>query len=375
MNRPSHDAREGDRSDRQDGFALLVALLAIVGLTALATGGFVLSSSEHDVSDNFGRSQDAFYVAQSGLNQFLATNVGTPSGSQTYSFSSGTAEVSAFRMATTGSDGRSVYRVVSEGRVEAGRGRESTRVVSTLAVLDPLFTSLPGALVSGTGVQKNGSSGEISGIDDSDSNDCPSGGQNTAGLFVPPDDTPDDEGNGYGDVDEQVTEGDPEVQEVSDPLSQVDIDWQSIIDGTSVTPTHTVSSGSPDGDWPRYDTLPSSSYPVVYADDTDGFSVDGNDDGRGLLIVRGDLTLNGSFEWDGPVLVGGQITSDGNQTINGGMVTGLNQTLDPPEDVGEGNIDLGNGTKLFQYNTCEILNSTQGAATLVQLDHTWSEVF
>lgn len=361
--------------EREGGFALLVALLAIVGLTALATGGFLLSDSERAMAAAFDTSVDAFYVAEAGLHRFVARTSGPPAQTAVYDIAGGTATVTTQRMAETGSGGRSVYRVVSEGEVDLGRGRTSSRQVSVLVVLDPLFTSLPGALVSGTGIDKNGSSGTISGNDAATSSDCPDGGTDGPGLVVPPDNTPDDEGNGYGGVDEAVTEGNPEVEEVTDPLSQLDIDWQAIVDGTAFNFTHTVSSSSPDASWPDYGSLSEDDYPVVYGGDGRDFTVDGNDDGRGLLVVRGDLDMNGSFEWNGTILVGGHIISDGNQTITGGLVTGLNATLDPPEDPGEGSIDLGNGNKLFQFHTCEIQKAARSAGSLVQLDHTWSEIF
>lgn len=377
---PRHGARApasppDARPEPEGGFALLVALLAIVGLTALATGGFLLSDSERAMAAAFDTSVDAFYVAESGLHSFLAEVSGPPPQTAVYNFEAGSATVTARRMAETGSGGRSVYRIVSEGEVDVGRGRTSSRRVSVLAALDPLFTSLPGAVVSGSGLSKNGSSGTISGNDGATSADCPDGGASTAGLVVPPDGTADDQGNGYGGVDEAVTEGNPEVEEVNDPLGQLGLDWQAIVDGAAFSFTHVVGSSSPDGSWPDYSSLPEDDYPVIYGGDGGDFTVGGNDDGRGLLVVRGDLEMNGNFEWNGTILVGGRIVSDGNQTITGGLVTGLNETLDPPEDVEEGSVDLGNGNKLFQFHTCEIQQAARAAASLVQLEGTWSEVF
>ena len=47
-------------------------------------------------------------------------------------------------------------------------------------------------------------------------------------------------------------------------------------------------------------------------------------DGKGILIVTGNMTISGSKRWDGLVLVGGTLTSNGNNTIQGAIVTGLN---------------------------------------------------
>ncbi len=361
--------RDGD--DGEAGYALLVALLAIIGLTALATGGFIMSDAERATSSAYGTSVDAFYVAETGLHQYLGETSGTPVSPRSYAFNAGNARVTAARMAETGTDGQSVYRVASTGRVDVPGGGRADREVSVLAVLNPFMNDSPGGFVSGTGLNKNGSSGTISGDDA-----C--GNQDEAGLYVPP--------GGADDVDSSITEGNPPVQEDSDPFNELEWDWRDVVDGTAMNHTHTNTSTSPSsGTWPNYDSIPSTEYPVVYADqypddatqdqDQQTFAVDGNDDGQGTLIVRGNLEMNGSFEWDGLILVGGRIVSDGNQTITGSLITGLNETLDPPESVSDGQVDLGNGTFTIQYNSCEVQNAGQGGASLVTMEHTWSEGF
>lgn len=371
----SPEIREAPHDEKavpeEAGYALLVALLAIIGLTALATGGFLLSDAERATSGAYGTSVDAFYVAEAGLHQYLATTSGTPGAPQTYTFTEGTATVSAARMSETGTSDQSVYRVASVGRVDVAGGGRADREVSVLAVLDPFMSTSPGAMVSGTGLNKNGSSGEIDGTDA-----C--GGGDSAGLYVPP--------GGADNVDSDVTSGDPPVQEDSDPFSGLEWDWRDVIEEREMNFTHVTDAGSPDGGtWPDYDNLPSDSYPVIYADqypdeytqsqDQQTFSVDGNDDGRGTLIVRGNLEMNGSFEWNGTILVGGRIISDGNQTLTGTLITGLNESLDPSETVAEGEVDLGNGTFTIQYDSCEVEKAGQGGASLVAKDHTWSEGF
>ena len=66
-----HPSRAETGSGRQGGFALLVSLIAIVGLTALATGGFLLANSERRVSSNHHDVVEAFYLANAGLNDYL----------------------------------------------------------------------------------------------------------------------------------------------------------------------------------------------------------------------------------------------------------------------------------------------------------------
>lgn len=350
--------RDGRRSE--DGFALVAALAALTGLTVLAAGGWYLSDAERRSAGAFRGSVDAFYAAQAGLSRFLAEHRGVPSSARTYDVAGGEARVEARALAFT-DDGREVYRVTARGRSEAGGERR----VARLAVLEPFVAEMPGTLVSGAGVIKNGSSGTIDGADESRSGDCPVGGRPTGpGLYVRDDGEP-----GYESMPPGVVRGDPPVQETTDPLAPLGLDWQAVVDGGRLAPDYRVPA---DG-WPSFSSLDADAYPVIYADDPGGHAVGGSDDGRGLLVVRGDLEMNGSFRWDGLILVGGAITSDGRQHVSGGVVTGLNATLEPPEPVDD--TDLGNGNMDFAYDACEIWKASRAAGVLVQRASTWSEVF
>ena len=73
-------------------------------------------------------------------------------------------------------------------------------------------------------------------------------------------------------------------------------------------------------------------------------------DGKGILIVTGDLTVSGSYRWDRLVLVGGTLTSNGNNSIMGAVITGLNVKIgiDVRQEA------VGNGNKTFQYHSCNL---------------------
>lgn len=349
-----------DRRETEAGFALLAALLALVGMTALATGGWLMASAGHEGSRAFRGSVDAFYVSQSALHQFILDNHGIPVAERSYTLAGGEATVRT-RSLGYSDQGRELYRVTAVGRTSDG----GTRRVARVAMLEPFVANVPGTLVSGAGVIKNGSSGTIDGEDASLATECPVGGKPTGpALYVQEDGEP-----GYETVHPNVTEGDPPVQELSDPLAPLGMDWQSVVDGRRLIPDYTV----PTDGWPDFSTMDSDDYPVIYADDPGGYTVDGTDGGHGLLVVRGDLKMNGSFSWDGLILVGGAIRSEGNQIIDGGVVTGLNATLDPPESVP--NTDLGNGNMTYTYQACEIWKASRAAGVLVQRPSTWSEEF
>jgi hypothetical protein len=119
------------------------------------------------------------------------------------------------------------------------------------------------------------------------------------------------------------------------------VDWVTIL-GTMALNADVVIPGT----WPSFSN--SDYWPIIYVDQASNFTPPTT--GRGMLIVKNDMTLNGSLQWDGIILVGGTLTSSGNNTVNGAVVTGLNVLLGynvPPSNIG-------NGTKVFRYDSCNI---------------------
>ena len=117
-----------------------------------------------------------------------------------------------------------------------------------------------------------------------------------------------------------------------------------------MTPTYYYKTTSPiSGSWPSTTQLSGSNWPVTFVNGD--LTLPSN--GQGILIVTGDLTVNGSLQWDGIVLVGGTMTSNGNNTFYGAMFTGLNVITG--STVAQQS--LGNGNKTFQYNSCDVAKS------------------
>lgn len=377
--------RRGTRGARGDeeGFALLVSIIAIVGLTALATGGFVLANAERTSSTSYQWAVEALYLADAGLNEYLTAQKGVPSTGTygPYNYADGWAEVTVTRVGSADQDPDDddewIYRVAADGHYDAdGDGTaDVSRTVETLAqVNSSVIPSPPAGLASGGGVKKNGDAGLISGVDSASTSDCAEGGQATrAGVRVPVD--------GYsqsGGSEEDVLEGDPLKEEVSDPL---DFDgdgttadetawWEGVRDGTRLTHDHTVG-GSDGGSWPE---LGSDDWPVTYVDE-DTYSVGSNESGQGILIFRGDATFKGGFEWDGLVLVGGTITDNGDGRIMGGTMSGLNTLLG--QTVGEDDIgdDTLNGAKTYGFHSCNLDKAQKRNVSLERIYSAWRETF
>ena len=93
--------------------------------------------------------------------------------------------------------------------------------------------------------------------------------------------------------------------------------------------------------------------------------------GRGLLVVYGALSVSGSEMWNGVTLVGGTLTSNGNNTIEGAVVTGLNVKLGYTVATNS----IGNGTKDFSYNSCNVSSAMAGLGTMRAYKNTWSNTY
>jgi hypothetical protein len=90
--------------------------------------------------------------------------------------------------------------------------------------------------------------------------------------------------------------------------------------------------------------------------------------GRGLLIVRGNLDTGSgaTFNWKGIVLVGGELSGNGNNDIQGAIISALNAKLGETVPI-----NVVNGTKTYQYNSCEVAKALMSLGALVPLNNTW----
>ena len=349
------------------GAALMIVLIALVGLTVLGAAGLTMTNSDIRHSENVEASTEAFYAADAGLHQYLGSSA---DGTSTDTFTVGSSTVIVTpTLVSNLSGGQPMYRLRAVATHTAGAGVTTSRAVNALGIFvettgTPM--TVTAALASGIGVHKNGTAGTISGYDNADAShpQCPEGpGPDVAGVAVPPGEY-DQNGNS------QVPEGDPDIddsQSGEDLLEGTGIDWEEYSQNPDAD--YTV----PPDDWPDFDALDDDEWPVIFIEGDATLTADM--DGRGTIIATGDLAMNGSFEWEGLLLVGGALTSNGNQTIEGGAITGLNILLgETPDET-----DIGNGTKIFQYNSCYVKRASEqiGAGSsndgLALVPGSWSE--
>lgn len=341
------------------GYALMASLLALVALTALATIGFLVSTGDREVSANHRSTVDAFYVANAGIDQYIASH-DDATVTETYSYPYGSVTVTPSEILNVNNFTQKLYRLTAVGRYTDGSGAVSTRTVTKVVMRGSVMVNA-GAIVSGVPIIKNGSSGEISGLDHSGPAECLGNGDPKAGVAVPPGGYTQ---NGGG---TPIPDGSPAIDDSRsgiDQLRQTNIDWSGILAGD------VVDLGTPYSVLPNsatYTGLANDEWPVVYVDgDASAGSLNS---GKGTLIVRGNLDMGGGFDWNGLVLVGGAITVNGNVDISGATVTGLNLLLGEsvPDDF------IANGTKIFDYNFCDVIRAKSAFYTLHEVPFTWKE--
>jgi hypothetical protein len=257
-----------------------------------------------------------------------------------------------------------VYAITSRGvnttaRRYAGSAPAAERTVATYALWVPAPIEMYGAFTSLSGINKNGGSGELSGFDRCGASPningvaVPNGGY--TGPVTPiqgvPDDTP-------------YYLGTPGVAGTA--RDSIDIDWAGIVawPNTSMIPDHRV----PTQPWPVNFT----DWPVVRVDNAAGpvFTLP-NNAGKGILIVTGDLNLDGAVGWEGLVLVGGRLTSNGNNTVYGAVVAGLNIKL----GIDPGTSDIANGTKTYQYDSCALKRALGNVGSIQRVRNGWIDTW
>jgi hypothetical protein len=143
-----------------------------------------------------------------------------------------------------------------------------------------------------------------------------------------------------------------------------------MLDGTTVPHDHVLNSDDSSSNWPEFGE---TEMPVTYVD-KNSINLGDQQDGRGLLIVKGDVSFGGNFDWDGIIVAGGTITDNGTGQIQGAVMSGLNTLLG--EDVAQDdleNIDDLNGTKKYLFDSCIIDQLQNSLATVAGIGGTWEE--
>lgn len=350
------------RLRNRSGFAIPAAILVIGILSISLAAGFSLVIAERRGVDDQKAQVSAFVLAEQGLQMFFvrrdslgyrSTPPATREGPVRIMMKGGYADVELDMIKPAQGSLAGLYVVRSKGvqtQGAIGGTPAGVRTVAQYAAWEPASIDVLSGWTAIQGIQKNGSSGSFLGVDACGDSAA------VAGVAVPT--VP-----GFN----RPMTADSTEYFASNPLQaskDVLIKWAGILDKTALTPQYTIPP----------DALPSFSdttfYPTILmvgdvpSSTWNSMPAAG---GRGMLIVTGNISsLGNNFNWKGIVLVGGDITGNGSSNIQGAVISGLNWKLGIAVPI-----DTANGTKNYLYNSCEVAKALRGLGALVPLPNTW----
>lgn len=344
----------------RSGFAIPAAILVIGVLSITLAAGFSLVIAERRGVDDQKAQISAFVLAEQGLQMFFVRRdslnyksipPAIKEGPVRLYMKGGYADVQLDRLRPAVGSNAGLYVVRSKGvqtQGAIGGTPAGVRTVAQYAAWEPANIEVLAGWTAISGIKKNGNSGSFLGKDA-----CKDSAA-VAGVAVPQ--VP---GFNQPNTADSVDTLGMTPQEAA---RQVLVRWKGITNQTAMTPTFIVPP----------DAIPSFAdtnyYPVIYMADAGTVGSSQLNNGRGVLIVRGNLdTGSGStFSWKGLVLVGGDLTGNGNNNIQGAIISALNVKLGQNVPI-----NTVNGTKLYQYNSCEVAKALMSLGALVPLGNTW----
>lgn len=360
---------------RRDGFALAVAIGAIVVIGALIAGVFFASTQQFRIGRNTLLQTRALTAAESGLNALFdstqssikwkaAWNVAPPGVKDTVVFTSpGVVDtVQLTKLNETN------FLLVSEARAGSVLGAQARRRVGELVTLRIPQLKMHGAVTVGGSLKLAGNA-KVGGADSTIANwNCPPPDTAFPGIAVA--DSTLINGNGSCGNLSCVT-GNPAIKTDSAAaydstyFGYGDENWNTltamaskIATGGNPTPS-ALADGSCNtadpynwGDPERL--LPSGAcndyFPIIYA--PGNLSLSGGT-GQGILLIGGDLSVNGQFDFYGPVIIKGSLKQAGQAEFRGGLMA-ASATLGDPSQM--------TGNALVQYSSCALSRAINGSA-------------
>ena len=387
------------------GFALPMAILIIAFLTVTLAAAYAATSAERMTNEAQRTESKAYMIAQAGLESFMARRnengfckvCGIPPAttfeSTTVKLKAGNAYVSARQIRSGDLTKPAIYLLMSRGVDTSslsikGRSKltDSTqwaeRTVAQLVYWNVNQVNVLSGWTATNGLNKLGSSGTISGVDNNlgTTAGCPAHHADVAGVAIP---------SGDYTVNGKFTPvGDPPIKELgtqAETNAAVKIDWSGIVNGNRIQPDFFFPSGAAaTSGWPNA-SMTGNNYPVIRVNGDFTLPSSG---GQGTLIVMGNLTISGNNMWRGILLVGGQMTSNGDGTMMGATMSGLNTLftpaqLDSAQKIAAPGTTLttnppaatANGTKTYQYDSCEVAKAAGGLASYSVYPNAWMDNF
>jgi hypothetical protein len=377
-----------NRSRTRPGFALAIALGAIVIIGAIITGMFFASTQEYRMSRNSAMQARALTTAEYGLNKILSTGQWDPAWNTA---AAGFLADSVYLPGDGGLDSVRVSKIAdnmflltSTGRVGPASGAQARHRLGALVTLAVPQLNILGALTT-QGSVKIGGSSFLDGNDSTVNNwGCPPATTGLPGLSMP--DITKIQTAGCSNLD--CISGTPKLSQNAAAANDstyfsfgAGLDWNTLtgmasktlssganINGLSPSVSGGVCNTADPNNWgdPMHTSVASCQtyFPIIHA--LGNLQLTGGV-GQGILMVDGDLTITGGAHFYGPVIVKGSLKSTG----SGGHVTG---------GVMAANVDLEQSSLLgdaeIQFSSCALSRALSGAASPMFLARrSWTELY
>ena len=378
------EPRMSSTSKRREGFALAIAMVAIVVIGALIAGAFFTSTQEYRIGRNSLMDQRAFAAAEAGVTQpiqgwikqlNLSMGNGVTANPDTLKIAGGSYAV---RRITRLDD--YTFWVSSDGYAgPAGTLASHHKVNAVYRLAYPKFNIL-GALTVRGKVEVQGSS-RVDGRDDvppawATSGICPAPSGGVAGVAAP--DTtivcsgtcP--EGKNPGNRIDGIPAPKSQNPVAGDPNTYLkfgDQSWDMLTANADIkvpggvytiapTVTGTNCQYSNTFNWgdPLRTTACADYFPIIYVNGD--LKVQANSVAQGVLLVNGSLEMAGNFTFDGIMVVKNDIKSSGNgNKITGSAFAGNTYSAD--------NTSI-NGNSEIQYSSCAVERAGKASALVVR---------
>lgn len=356
------------------GFALPAAILGLVVVGALVTGGFYVAQQESRISMAGENSTLALYLAEEGINQSLSNwdnnawrdlQLWSEQGTVTGVGSGGSWVVDITRMPDN------LYFLESTGTITAGGLRAgATRTIGVTTRLNTIDLNPPAALTTRGNVRLAGGA-QITGADTNPpgwGGSCPPATGNTPGVMH----------DGSGNI---TTQGSSTL--TGTPPDSIDntitdetftdfgmMGWDDLVvlakrppgpfNGMAPSYTGTGECNTADPmNWGEPDNTadPCGDYfPIIYIDGN--ATMQGNSRGQGILLVDGNLDLRGNFIFNGIILVQGAFDTQGaGHRIMGGVMAS-NANIDQADLV---------GASVVQNSRCAVTRAVESNSSLTRV--------
>jgi hypothetical protein len=363
------------------GFALPAAVFALVVVGVLVTGGFYLARQETRIGVASERSLEAFYMAERGANEVMSEWDMSTYGALTpwtSSYTSKAVDGGVWVAGVTKMTNR-LYLILSQGVLTEGMDvlGYGHRMTGYVARMDSPKMDIRAAL-STVGNLTVGGSSVINGNDSIPpgwDGLCDPPAQAAPGILI------DSMKNITKDGNKHETFGKPAIKEdnglTSDSLLAFGEDlWNELTamadkvysDGQYVKQMHQdsvflngsyICSSADNWAVPRFNWgdpynpkgACGSYFPVIYA--RGDLIVEAHDYGQGIMLVEGNLTFKGGFEFFGPVIVKGEVITEGTGGHFRGGLVAANVSLNASSVLGDA---------LIQYSTCAVSRAVLNSA-------------